>query len=58
MVMHVDDDKHICIRNRLNSDVIIYIFVSNFSNYNKKDNPGWSGKHQDLLYKLPNLVNI
>ena len=27
MVMHVDDDKHIYIRHRLNSDVIIYIFV-------------------------------
>jgi len=27
MVMHVDDDKHVYIRHRLNSDVIIYIFV-------------------------------
>ena len=35
-----------------------YIFVSNFSNYNKKDNPGWCGKHQDLLYKLTNIVTI
>lgn len=28
-----------------------YILISNFSGYNKKDNPQWDGTHQDILFK-------
>ena len=33
-----------------------YKFVTNLSNYNRKDNPKWKGQHQDLLYKLSNNI--
>jgi FkbM family methyltransferase len=29
-----------------------YTLVSNFSNYNYKDNPGWDGTHNDYLFVL------
>lgn len=28
-----------------------YELVGGFSNYNKKDNPGWDGQHNDFLFK-------
>ena len=28
-----------------------YTLISNFSGYNKKDNPQWDGTHQDILFK-------
>jgi len=27
-----------------------YNFICNFTNYNKKDNPGWDGTHNDYLF--------
>jgi hypothetical protein len=28
-----------------------YELVSNFTNYNPSDNPGWDGTHNDYLFK-------
>jgi len=35
-----------------------YSLISNFSGYNKKDNPTWPGTHQDLLFKLNDNISI
>jgi hypothetical protein len=29
-----------------------YVVVCNFTNYNKNNNPGWDGTHNDYLFKL------
>jgi len=29
-----------------------YILIGNISNYNKVDNPGWDGTHNDYLFKI------
>jgi hypothetical protein len=28
-----------------------YLFLENITNYNKYDNPGWDGSHNDYLFK-------
>ena len=35
-----------------------YSLISNFSGYNKKDNPQWDGTHQDGLFKLNDDISI